>query len=142
MTTFKHGRGTPTDIPQLVEKLKVRFQTKHSVRTVIITEHTNLSSLLIDDLFGTNNCIVITLSGYPGHSTCKWIHMLSKGPLLQHLPWLMLIDYDFQGFHIFSKVKYGCRSIGISKESSSRQEEPGDERVLVEPDSLLIMQKN
>ena len=110
LKTFRHGQGTPTDIPQLVEKLKVRFQNKRSVRAVIITEHANLSSLLIDDRFGMSNCIVITLSGYPGHSTCEWIHMLSKDPLLKNLPWLMLIDHDFQGFHIFSKVKYGCRS--------------------------------
>ncbi|KAF6227531.1 hypothetical protein HO173_012170 [Letharia columbiana] len=108
--TFKHEQGSSTSIPQLVERLKVRIQNKRSVRAVIITEHANLSSLLMDDQFDVNNCIVITLSGYPGYSTCEWIHMLSIDPLLQHLPWLMLIDHDFQGFHIFSKVKYGCRS--------------------------------
>lgn len=108
--TFKHEQGVAATIPQLVEKLKVRIQNKRSVRAVIITEHANLSSLLMDDRFDINNCIVITLSGYPGYSTCEWIHMLSKDLLLQRLPWLMLTDHDFQGFHIFSKVKYGCRN--------------------------------
>ena len=108
--TFKHESDQPTTIPQLVEKLNVRFQKKRSVRAVIITEHANLSSLFMDDRFEIKNCIVITLSGYPGYSTCEWIHMLSLDPLLKQLPWLMLVDHDFQGFHIFSKVKYGCRS--------------------------------
>ena len=108
--TFKHEQGTAANIPQLVEKLKVRIQNKRSVRAVIITEHANLSSLLMNDRFDINNCIVITTMGYPGYSTCEWIHMLSKDPLLAQLPWLMLIDHDFQGFHIFSKVKYGCRN--------------------------------
>ena len=108
--TFKHEQGVATPIPQLVEKLQVRFHKKRSVRAVIVTEHGNLSSLLMDEQFDIKNCIVITLSGYPGYATCEWIHMLSIDPLLQQLPWLMLVDHDFQGFHIFSKVKYGCRS--------------------------------
>ena len=108
--TFKHEQGVATTIPQLVEKLEVRFQRKRNVRAVILTEHANLSSLLMDEQFDINNCIVITLSGYPGFSTCEWIHMMSIDPLLQQLPWLMLVDHDFQGFHIFSKMKYGCRS--------------------------------
>ena len=108
--TYKHEEGTATPIPQLVEKLKVRIQGKHSVRAVIITEHGNLSSLLMDGQFDIHNCIVITLMGYPGYSTCEWIHMLSVDPLLQRLPWLMLVDHDFQGLHIFFKVKYGCRN--------------------------------
>ena len=108
--SFKHEQGVSKAIPQLVEKLEVRFQRKRSVRAVILTEHANLSSLLMDKQFDINNCIVITLSGYPGYSTCEWIHMLSIDPLLQQLPWLMLVDHDFQGFHIFSKMKYGCRS--------------------------------
>lgn len=107
---FKHEQGTATTIPQLVEKLKVRILNKRSVRAVIITEHANLSSLLMDDQFDMNNCLVITTMGYPGFSTCEWIHMLSIDPLLQRLPWLMLVDHDFQGFHIFSKLKYGCRN--------------------------------
>ena len=107
---FRHEPGVATPIPQLVEKLAVRFSKKRSVRAIILTEHANLSSLLMNAAFDINNCIVITLSGYPGHSTCEWIHMLSVDPLLQSLPWLMLVDHDFQGFHIFSKMKYGCRS--------------------------------
>ena len=108
--TFKHEQGVSTVIPQLAEKLKVRFQRKRIVRAVILTEHANLSSLLMDEQFDINNCIVITLSGYPGYSTCEWIHMLSIDPLLRQLPWLMLVDHDFQGLHIFSKMKYGCRN--------------------------------
>lgn len=108
--TFKHEQGTATNIPQLVEKLKVRIQNKRSVRAVIVTEHANLSSLLMNDRFDINNCIVITTMGYPGFSTCEWIHMLSIDPLLQRTPWLMLVHHDFQGFHIFSKLKYGCRN--------------------------------
>lgn len=108
--TFKHEQGTAMTIPQLVEKLMVRIQNKRSVRAVIVTEHANLSTLLMDAQFDINNCIVITLMGYPGYSTCEWIRMLSIDPLLEQLPWLMLIDHDFQGVHIFSKVKYGCRS--------------------------------
>lgn len=108
--TFKHEQGTATAIPQLAEKLKVRIQNKRSVRAVIVTEHANLSSLLMDSRFPIKNCIVITLSGYPGYSTCEWIHMLSIDPQLQNVPWLMLVDHDFQGLHIFFKVKYGCRS--------------------------------
>ena len=83
MKTLRDGQGTPSDIPQLVEKLEVRSQSKPSVRAVVITEHANLSSLLTDDRFGINNRIVITLSGYPGYFTCEWIHMLSKNPLPQ-----------------------------------------------------------
>lgn len=41
---FKHKQDTATAILQLVEKLKVRFQNKRSVRAIIITEHGNLSS--------------------------------------------------------------------------------------------------
>lgn len=107
--TFKHEQDALT-IPQLVEKLKVRIQNKRSVRAVIITEHANLSSLLMNDQFDINNCLVITTMGYPGNSTCEWIHLLSIDPSLKHLPWLILIDHDFQGIHIFSKLKYGCRN--------------------------------
>ena len=89
-----------------------------SVRAVISTEHVNLSSLLMDKDFDVNNCIMITFSGYPGYLTCEWINMLSIDPLLQKLPWLMLVDHDFQGFHIFSKVKYGCRSSAWASEIS------------------------
>lgn len=106
--TFKHEQDAT--IPQLVEKLKVRIQNKRSVRAVIITEHANLSSLLVNDQFDINNCLVITTMGYPGNSTCEWIHLLSIDPSLKQLPWLMLIDHDFQGIHIFSKLKYGCRN--------------------------------
>ena len=116
--TFKHEQGSATEIPQLVEKLKVRSHGKRGARAVIVTEHANLSSLLTDAHSEINDCIVITLSGYPGHSTCEWIHMLSEDPLLRQLPWLMVVDHDFQGFHIFSKVKYGCRSSAWASEIS------------------------
>lgn len=42
--------------------------------------------------------------------------MLSKDPALHDVPFLFFSDHDFQGFHIFSILKYGCRSTAYLSE--------------------------
>ena len=73
---FKHEQDTASTILQQIEKPEVWIQEKRSVHAVIITEHANLSSVLMNDDFDISNCLVIITMGYPGYSTCEWIYML------------------------------------------------------------------
>ena len=96
--------------------IQVKVQIKRSIRAVIVTEHENVSNLLLDDRAGVQNNIIVTTSGYPGHSTAEFLHMLSKAEMLKDVPFLYIADHDFHGFHIFSVLKYGCRSSAWASE--------------------------
>ena len=92
------------------------MQNQRSIRAVVVTEHENISSLLLDDRFGVQDNIIVTTSGYPGHSTTEFLHLLSKDALLKGIPFLYIADHDFHGLHIFSVLKYGCRSSAWASE--------------------------
>ncbi len=95
---------------------QVKAANKKSVSAVVVTEHENISGLLLDDRFGVQDDIVVTTSGYPGHATTEFLHMLAKDALLKDVPFLYIADHDFHGFHIFSVLKSACRSSAWASE--------------------------
>ncbi|KAG6991448.1 hypothetical protein G7Y79_00052g087880 [Physcia stellaris] len=76
---------------------------------VIIVEHRNLATSF--DWFKENikGCLIIMTAGYPSASTREFLHLLDK-IMPSHVPFLYYTDLDFQGCHIFTTLKYGCKA--------------------------------
>ena len=102
---YRHGRS---EIAPAVLSLKVHSKRRDDVRVVIVVEQRCMKKQLTDESgTGIEKALIVLVSGYPAGSVSEFLNLLGQDEALAHVPFLYFSDHDFDGFKIFSVLKYG-----------------------------------
>ncbi|KAL8735434.1 MAG: hypothetical protein Q9166_000980 [cf. Caloplaca sp. 2 TL-2023] len=98
-------------IPHRVLDVNVKRQSTARIDAVVVVEHRNVSWLDI------KNVLFVMTSGFPSTATKEYLHLLSRNPKLENVPFLYFSDHDMSGFTIFQTLKYGSKNSAWASKS-------------------------
>ncbi|KAG8531270.1 uncharacterized protein KY384_004628 [Bacidia gigantensis] len=104
------------EIPPLIKDLTVVKGKGTKPVAVIVVEHQILRTVITDERYNKHRVIVVMTAGYPSLATREFLHLLSKSPMLNDVPFLYFSDHDFQAAEIFKCLKYGAAHSAESSE--------------------------